>query len=133
MLESLTDIQRQMNSGHRIVNPEGSRSGARRRKMSSSGSSDSKGSTGGSIYSSHMNNRKRRYLNISLDEFKKEMPPTFDGEIKTGQEVEAWIFGMKKYFLGSILLEEYEGQSSHLQPEWKSFYFVGKPQAGEEA
>ena len=28
----------------------------------------------------------------------KAKPPTFDGEIKTGQEVEAWILGIKKYF-----------------------------------
>ena len=25
-------------------------------------------------------------------------PPTFDGEVKSGQEAEAWILGMKKYF-----------------------------------
>ena len=24
--------------------------------------------------------------------------PTFDGEIKTGQEAEAWFLGIKKYF-----------------------------------
>ena len=26
------------------------------------------------------------------------MPPTFNGEIKNGQEAEAWLLGMKKYF-----------------------------------
>ena len=31
-------------------------------------------------------------------EFKRAKPPTFDGEIKTGQEVEAWLLGIKNYF-----------------------------------
>ena len=66
--------------------------------MSSSGSSHSEGSTGGSISSSHGNERTRRYQNHSRDEFKKERPPTFNGEIKNGQEAEAWLLGMRKYF-----------------------------------
>ena len=28
----------------------------------------------------------------------KAKPPTFDGEIKMGQEAEAWLLGIKKYF-----------------------------------
>ena len=27
-----------------------------------------------------------------------ERPPTFNGEVDTGQEVEAWLLGMRKYF-----------------------------------
>ena len=34
----------------------------------------------------------------SQDEFKKAKPPTFDGEVNTGQEAEAWLLGIKKYF-----------------------------------
>ena len=45
MLQSLTDMQRNMNSRHWAVNPEGSKSNTRRRKRSSSGSFDSEGST----------------------------------------------------------------------------------------
>ena len=45
-----------------------------------------------------MNKRKRHYQNSSHGEFKKENPPTFDGEVKNGQEVEAWLLGMRKYF-----------------------------------
>ena len=89
MLQSLTDIQRRMNSRHREVNLEGSRSGTRRRKRSSSGSSDSKGSIGGSSSSSHKNKRKRHYWNSSCDEFKKERQPTFHGEVNIGQEAES--------------------------------------------
>ena len=31
-------------------------------------------------------------------EFKKIKPPTFNGEIEKGEEAEAWMSGMKKYF-----------------------------------
>ena len=94
----MTDIQRWINFGHHAVNLEGSKNSARRRKRSSSGSSDSKGSTGGSSSSSPKNNKKRRYWNSSRDEFKKDKPPTFDGEVKNGQEVEALFLVMRKYF-----------------------------------
>ena len=80
------------------VNLEGSRSGDRRRKRSSSGSYDSGGPTRGSSSSSHRNKRKWRYRNNSHDEFRKARPPTFNGEIKNDQEVEAWLLGMRKIF-----------------------------------
>ena len=98
MLQILTDIQRRMNSGDQKVRPEGSKSSTRRRKISPSESSESKGSTGDSSSSSHRNEKKRHYKNHSRDEFKKEIPPTSNGEIKNGQEVESWILGIKKYF-----------------------------------
>ena len=87
-----------MNSRDRIVRPKGSKTSTKRRKRSPSESSESKGSTGDSISSSHGNERKRRYRNHSHDEFKKARPPTFNGEIKNGQEAEAWLLGMRKYF-----------------------------------
>jgi len=31
------------------------------------------------------------------NEFKKENPPTFDGEMKKPQDVEAWLLGMRKF------------------------------------
>ena len=61
MLQSLTDIQRRMNSGDWTMRPKGSKSTARGRKRSPSGSSDSEGSIGGSRSSSHENKRNRRY------------------------------------------------------------------------
>ena len=45
-----------------------------------------------------MNKKKRSYQNSSHDEFKKSRPPTFNCEVNTGQEDEAWHLGMKKYF-----------------------------------
>ena len=98
MLQILTYIQKQVNSGDQKVRLEGSKSGTRRRKRSPSGSSDSEGPTSDSISSSHKNERKRHYKNHSRDEFKKARPPTFNGEIKNGQEAEAWLLGMGKYF-----------------------------------
>ena len=98
MLQSLTNIQKRMKFGDRTVRPEGSKSTARRRKRSPSGSSDSEGSTRGSSSSSHKNNRKSLYQNHSRYEFRKEKLPIFNGEVNTGQEVEAWIVGMRKYF-----------------------------------
>jgi hypothetical protein len=44
-------------------------------------------------------NKKRDTRRVFLTkEFKKAKSPTFDGEIKKGEEVEAWLLGMRKYF-----------------------------------
>ena len=37
-------------------------------------------------------------MNNSYGEFKKEKPPTFDGEVKSGQEAEFLLLGMRHYF-----------------------------------
>ena len=37
------------------------------------------------------------YKEIS-GEFKKLYPPIFNGEVEKGEEAEAWLWGMKKYF-----------------------------------
>ena len=44
--------------------------------------------------------RKRKYNPYEeiLGEFKKIKPPMFNGEVGKGEEVEAWLSGMKKYF-----------------------------------
>ena len=41
---------------------------------------------------------KRSFKNNSHGEFAKAKLPTFNGEVKYGQEVEAWLLGMRKYF-----------------------------------
>ena len=94
-----------MNFEDQTTRPEGSKSTARGRKRSPSGSSDSEGSTVGSSSSSHHNKRKRHYQNRSTDEFKNARPSTFNGEIKDGQEAEACLLGMIKYFQ----VQEYSG------------------------
>jgi hypothetical protein len=42
--------------------------------------------------------KRKRSKTHSPEEFKKAKPPSFDGEIKKGEEVEAWLLGLKKYF-----------------------------------
>ena len=32
------------------------------------------------------------------DDFKKEKPPTFDGEMKKPRDAKAWLLGMRKFF-----------------------------------
>ena len=98
MLQGLIDLQRKIDSGRGIARPKGSKSSTRRRRRTSSGSSDSEESSGDSSSSSHKIKRKRHHRDRSRDEFKKAKPPTFDGEVKTGQEAEAWLLGIKKYF-----------------------------------
>jgi hypothetical protein len=51
--------------------------------------------------SSHFQRRRKRRKHSKIhepEEFKKSKPPTFDGDIKKGEEAEAWILGLKKYF-----------------------------------
>ena len=61
-------------------------------------SSASKDSTNNPSSSSHKNKRKRYFKDNSHGEFRKAKTPTFDGEVKPRQEVEAWLLGMRKYF-----------------------------------
>ena len=94
MLQSLTELHRKIDSGRGAARPKGSKSSTRRRRRTSSGSSDFEESSGDSSSSSHKRKRKRHHRDRSRDEFKKAKPPTFDGEIKTGQDAEAWLLGI---------------------------------------
>jgi hypothetical protein len=42
--------------------------------------------------------RKRKQVDHLEGEFKKIKPSTFDGESRTGEEAEAWLLDIKKYF-----------------------------------
>ena len=75
---------------------------------------------------------KETHRDRSQDEFKKSNPPTFDGEVKNGQEAEAWLLGIKKYFQVQGLFREHEGQSFHIQFEWTSIHLVGTLQASKK-
>jgi len=44
------------------------------------------------------NTSKRNPYEELAGEFRKIRPPTFNGEVEKGEEVEAWLLGMKKYF-----------------------------------
>ena len=94
----MTDLQRKIDFGRGTTRPKGSKNSTRRRRRTSSGSSDSEESSGDSISPSRKGKRRRHHRDRSRDEFKKAKPPTFDGEVKSGQEAKAWILGIKKYF-----------------------------------
>jgi hypothetical protein len=51
-----------------------------------------------SSYSRRKRKKRKHSKNHNLEEFKKAKPPSFDGEIKKGDEAEAWFLGLKKYF-----------------------------------
>ena len=89
MLQSLVDLQRKIDSGRGTTRLGGSKSSTRRRRMTSSGSSDSEESSGDTSSSSRKRKIKRHHRDRSQDEFKKAKPPTFDGEVKTGQEAKS--------------------------------------------
>jgi hypothetical protein len=77
--------------------------GAKRHSMEDSSGEDtdnSKESSSGKTSSHSQTRRKKRKHSKSHDpeEFKKAKPPTFDGEIKKGEEAEVWLLGLKKYF-----------------------------------
>ena len=59
--------------------------------------SDGRARSGSSPYPIKMHQRR-----IGVDELQGEMnkikPPTFDGEHKKDEDVEAWLLGMRKYF-----------------------------------
>ena len=86
MLQSLIDLQRNKDYGQGIARLEGSKSSTRKRRKTSSGSSDFEESSGDSRSSSRKIKRKRQHRDHFGDEFKKAKSPTFDGEVKTRKE-----------------------------------------------
>ena len=94
----MIDLQRKIDSRRGTARPERSKSSTRRRRRTSSGSYDFEESSGDSSSSSHKRKRKRHHRDLSQDEFRKAKTPTFDGEVDTRQDAEAWLLGIKKYF-----------------------------------
>ena len=131
MLYRLTYLQKKIDSGQSTTRPEGSKSSTRRRRRTSSRSCDSEESSGDTSSSSHKRKRRRHHRDHSRDEFRKDKPPTFDGDIKTRQEAEAWLIGIKKYFQ----VQDYSGNMKAriaIFNEWKSIHLVGTLQASKE-
>ena len=56
--------------------------------------------TSESSESDHKHRRRKYYKPYEdiLGEFKKINPPIFNREVEKGEEAEAWLLGMKKYF-----------------------------------
>jgi hypothetical protein len=61
---------------------------------------DSEGSSRSrtSSYSQRKKKMQKTSKGHKFEEFRKAKPPSFDGEIKKGEEAEAWLLGLKKYF-----------------------------------
>ena len=70
MLQSLTDLQRKIDSGRGTARPEGSKSNTRRKRRTSSGSSNFEESSENSILSSRKRKRRRHHRDRSRDEFR---------------------------------------------------------------
>lgn len=47
----------------------------------------------------HYQQKRGKWKYFMLNEFKKEKPPTFDGEEKKVEEAETWLLGMKFFRL----------------------------------
>lgn len=65
---------------------------------SSSRSRRSGNSSNSSEHLQRRSKKRRLHKGNSYDEFRKIKFPTFDGEVKTRQEAESWLLGMKKHF-----------------------------------
>jgi hypothetical protein len=91
-------------SGHtKRSTSEKAQHGSKRHSMEYSSCEDtdnSKESSSGKTSSHSQTRGKKRKHSKSHDpeEFKKSKPPTFNGEIKKGEEAKFWILGLKKYF-----------------------------------
>jgi uncharacterized protein YaaN involved in tellurite resistance len=62
------------------------------------GDSEGSSSSRTSSYSQKKQKKQKTSKSHKFEEFKKAKPPSFDGEIKKGEEAEAWLLGLKKYF-----------------------------------
>ena len=51
-----------------------------------------------SLHSQRRRKKRKHSKSHDPEEFKKARPPTFDGEIKKGEEAESWILLLNKYF-----------------------------------
>jgi hypothetical protein len=89
-------------SGHtRRSTSKKAQHGAKRHSSEESSGEETDNSKESSIRKIVHSQRKRKKRKHSKrhdpEEFKKAKPPTFDGEIKKGEEVEVWLLGLKKY------------------------------------
>jgi hypothetical protein len=115
LLQSLSDLQRQMQhepetqkhghiSGHterstsKKVHPRGKGPVPSDSSEKEAGDSEGSSSSRASSYSRKKQKKQKPSKGRKFEEFRKAKPPSFDGEIKKGEEAEAWLLGLKKYF-----------------------------------
>jgi hypothetical protein len=51
-----------------------------------------------SSHSQRKGKKRKHSKSHGPEEFKKAKPPSFNRDIKKGEEAEAWMLGLKKYF-----------------------------------
>jgi hypothetical protein len=75
--------------------------------------------------------RKRKQVDHLEGEFKKIKPSTFDGESRTGEEVEAWLLDIKKYFQIYNYSSNMKVRMAIYNLKGKSEYLVARPEIGQ--
>jgi hypothetical protein len=115
LLQSLSNLQRQMQhepemqkhghiSGHterstsRKVHPRGNGPVPHDSSEKEAGDLEGSSSSRTGSYSQRKQKKQKTSKGHKFEEFRKAKPPSFDSEIKKGEEAEAWLIGMKKYF-----------------------------------
>jgi hypothetical protein len=115
LLQSLSNLQGQMQhepkvqkhgriSGHtrrsssRKVHPKGKGPMPDHSTEKETSNSEGSSSSRTSSYSRRKQRKQKTSKSHKFEEFRKAKPPSFNGEIKKGEEAEAWLLGLKKYF-----------------------------------
>jgi hypothetical protein len=62
------------------------------------GDSEGSSSSRTSSYSRIKQKKQKTSKGHKFEEFRKAKPPSFDDEIKKGEEAKAWLLRLKKYF-----------------------------------
>jgi hypothetical protein len=140
LLQSLNQLQRKIKNGLGSRHEEEGRSHARRDSHRISRHSRSATKTQRHHYSpthstkksyaseesksspkvSLVRHQRRRHEQDNLQgELRKIKPPTFDGENKMGEDVEAWLLGIRKYF-------QLHNYSSNLEAKIVIYHLQGK-------
>jgi hypothetical protein len=115
LLQSLSDLQRQMQhkpetqkhghiSGHterstsKKVHPRGKGQASNDPSEKEVGNSEGSSTSRTSSYPQRKQKKQNPSKGRKFKEFRKSKPPSFEGEIKKGEEAEAWLLELKKYF-----------------------------------
>jgi hypothetical protein len=80
------------------VHPRGKGQAADDSSGKEAGGSEGSSSSRTSSFTRRRQKKRKLSKGHKFEEFRKAKPPSFDGEIKKGEEAEAWLLGLKKYF-----------------------------------
>ena len=116
-----SDPRRRKDSHKENKRPKGA-SKSKKSRYSSPSSGESSDSSKESGSSRDKSSRRRKYQKDELQgELKKVKPPMFKGDNEKGEDVEAWLLGIRKYFRiynysskmeANIAVHQLQGQAS---------------------